>query len=195
MLKKQSTPQIILDAARELFNTDGAVSTTTNHIAKECDISPGNLYYHFRNKEHIFLDLLNEMITAFDDIFLPSVDFESMQTEIFFKKTCKIIYEYRFIYADLSYLVAFDDNFRKKYQSIKKKRSADLKSIIKDLNQKGIFHNLPENEHLDIFINIIWTYIEGIITSLKTEGKKITLSSIESSLKHIIIPLKPYLNF
>lgn len=194
MLKKQSTPQIILDASRELFNTDGAVSTTTNHIAKKCEISPGNLYYHFRNKEHIFLDLLAEMIEAFDEIFLPTVDFNNTEVETLFLKTCEIIYNYRFIYADLSYLVSFDETFRKRYQSIKEKRIKDGKSILNDFTGKGILHNLPPNEDLNILINFIWTYIEGIITSLKTEGKKITLTSIQSALKHIAIPLKPYLN-
>ncbi len=194
MHKKKSTPQIILDAARELFNTDGAVSTTTNHIAKKCSMSPGNLYYHFRNKEHIFLDLLTEMIEAFDDIFLPSVDFKNMEVENLFLKTCEIIYNYRFIYSDLSYLVSFDENFRIRYQSIKDKRIKDGKSILRDFAQKGIIHNLPANEDLNILINFIWIYIEGIITSLKIEGEKITLTSIQSALKHIAVPLKPYLN-
>ena len=49
--------QRILDAGIELFNQSGTVATTTNHIARHLSISPGNLYFHFKNREAIVLEL------------------------------------------------------------------------------------------------------------------------------------------
>jgi AcrR family transcriptional regulator len=47
------TKSRILDAALALFNERGTSNVTTNHIAEALGMSPGNLYYHYRNKAEI----------------------------------------------------------------------------------------------------------------------------------------------
>lgn len=51
----------IIETAIQLFNEQGTKAVTTNHIATAVGISPGNLYYHFRNKEDIIRAIFEQM--------------------------------------------------------------------------------------------------------------------------------------
>ena len=52
------TAQRILLTALTLFNEHGENSVTSVDIAIELDISPGNLYYHFKGKESLVVALM-----------------------------------------------------------------------------------------------------------------------------------------
>src|SRR3712207_9158129 len=52
-MAKRDTRGGVVEAAVRLFNERGTAEVSTNHIAEAAGISPGNLYYHFRNKEEI----------------------------------------------------------------------------------------------------------------------------------------------
>jgi AcrR family transcriptional regulator len=61
-----TTKQRIVDTAERLFNESGTGAVSTNHIAAAMGISPGNLYYHFGNKDEIVLVALDRLAAAID---------------------------------------------------------------------------------------------------------------------------------
>lgn len=57
--RSMETRQKILDAAYQLFCKNGYFKTTTNEIAKVANISIGNLYFYFKDKDKIFFEIIN----------------------------------------------------------------------------------------------------------------------------------------
>lgn len=56
-MAKMSTRDLILDVALVLLNERGESIVTSVDLANEMNISPGNLYYHFKGKEQVVEEL------------------------------------------------------------------------------------------------------------------------------------------
>lgn len=56
-MAKMSTRELILDVALVLLNERGESIVTSVDLANEMNISPGNLYYHFKGKEQVVEEL------------------------------------------------------------------------------------------------------------------------------------------
>src|SRR5437660_5471011 len=97
------TRERIVETALELFNRLGEPHVTTADIADEMNISPGNLYYHFRNKD----DIIGELYAAHEAAVAPLLDVPQgapMSVEDFWL-LLHLLFErlgdYRFFYRDL----------------------------------------------------------------------------------------------
>lgn len=103
---KGNTKNRILVASLLLFNENGEPQTTTNEIADEVDISPGNLHYHFRRKEHIVVALLDEFRADAGRV-LSAPDAESATLDdfwVFLHHLLEFAAAYRFLFRDLETL-------------------------------------------------------------------------------------------
>ena len=59
-LKGKETKQKILDCALELFVARGYAGTSMNDIIQQLGISKGSVYWHFKSKEDIFMQVITE---------------------------------------------------------------------------------------------------------------------------------------
>ena len=55
------TRRALLAAARRRFGTLGFAGTSLDDVAAEAGVTKGALYHHFRNKEHLFVEVYDEI--------------------------------------------------------------------------------------------------------------------------------------
>ena len=89
--RSQKMVKGILDATRNLLRKSGTgeiSGITTNHIAREANISVGSLYQYFPNKEAILFELYKEMLGQFSSIMemFKSEPYLSLPREEFFDR-------------------------------------------------------------------------------------------------------------
>jgi AcrR family transcriptional regulator len=102
------TRERILQCALELFNEDGEPNVTTLDIANELDMSPGNLYYHFRGKEALLEELLADFMDKTHGLLHLDADPQALEPEdywLFLHLLFESIIAYRFLFQDLSNLM------------------------------------------------------------------------------------------
>jgi len=101
-----NTRNRVLIASLLLFNEKGEPRTTTNEIANEVDISPGNLHYHFRRKEQIVEALLDAFQTDAQQVLQPP-DAEDVALDdfwVFLHSLLECTAAYRFLFRDFETL-------------------------------------------------------------------------------------------
>jgi AcrR family transcriptional regulator len=108
--RPRRTRERILETSLALFNLRGAPQVTTAEIAGEMNISPGNLYYHFRNKDEIVGELCAAFETRITPLFADpagrAIDVEDfwLWLHLLFER----MGEFRFIFRDVDELAAGD---------------------------------------------------------------------------------------
>jgi AcrR family transcriptional regulator len=136
----KQTRQRILDASLAMFNTQGEPNVTTNHIADELEISPGNLYYHFRNKDDIIEQLFARYEERMDNALaapsgrLPELEDIWLQLHLVFE----CIWDYRFLYRDIVEILSRNRRLRMRFARILKRADERAHLVMRGLNQAGI---------------------------------------------------------
>jgi len=157
----RNTRERILDTSLAMFNAQGEPNVTTNHIADELGISPGNLYYHFRNKDDIVEQLFARYAARIDDALLipedrlPNLEDIWLQLHLVFE----CLWEYRFLYRDLVDILARNRRLKLRFARIMTRASASAAALMHGLTRAGIMRaSVAEIEALAENVLLIATF-------------------------------------
>jgi AcrR family transcriptional regulator len=190
-----STRDKILNAALELFNKHGTAAVSTNHIAAEIGISPGNLYYHFRNKEDIISALFERLFSAWDETFqLPLgrapelVDFEAMIAGNY-----QIIWEYQFIYREMAALLRNDPDLHARYLEVRHNGYRGFLALIDAFANAGILKRPDNPDELMALTELCWIVSELWPVNLELSGRNLDSTGVKEGIALMHHLFRPYM--
>lgn len=192
---KRRTRERILELSHRLFNDFGEPNVTTSMIGDEMNISPGNLYYHFRNKDEIvnalFVDFEREM-----DALLAAPVKRRVSVEdawLFLHLVFELIWKYRFIYRDLNDLLSRNRLIETHFRRILDESTAVAATLARGLRDAGEL-NAGEAELRSLATNMVliatyWLSFEYV----RNPRKPIDGAAMGRGVYHVMSMVAPYL--
>jgi AcrR family transcriptional regulator len=91
--KGMATRAAILDTAHEVFKQTGYYGSSISEITRRCRVSMGTFYQYFKNKEQVFLEL-NDLIVSRFMSRAESLSIEGLDFEDRLSNTIKLLYHH-----------------------------------------------------------------------------------------------------
>jgi AcrR family transcriptional regulator len=176
--KTTETKKLILESAVKLFNEKGSFSVTTNHIAENAGISPGNLYYHFRNKEEIIRGIFSGICRKFESIWNSDREMPSELPAMFIEQA-KLYHHYAFFYREIVSLVSADPILGKMYAKNNEAKSGTMKESFAAMREKGVLR--CDDRELEMILRNAWIVSEFWPGYLAVSGRAATVRNIAES--------------
>jgi len=186
----------IIETAIQLFNERGTKGVTTNHIAAAAGISPGNLYYHFRNKENIIRAVFEQMDT--DGLAQYQHVLEQFQpgTVEAIERTFLMIqsfnWRYRFFKRELTALIMNDPLLRDSFG----RTHHTMLGVIRQSNERavaiGTLKPMTEKE-MALFTEAIWLVALFWLNYLEVGGEDIDDETLSRGIDLLRTMIRPHL--
>ena len=189
----RQTRQRILDASLVMFNAQGEPNVTTNHIADELEISPGNLYYHFRNKDDIIEQLFAVYEQRMDAALsspsgrLPGLEDVWLQLHLVFE----CIWDYRFLYRDLVDILTRNRRLRLRFARILKRADEQAHQVMRGLVQAGVMR--ASADEVDAAATNILVIATFWLNYAAARGDKDERTSIRDGIVQVMMLIAPFL--
>lgn len=188
---KNTRSEIIRNAV-SLFNQKGFFKVTVKEIADEMGISPGNLTYHFKRKEHLLAAIQKEILAGSAGIIVP--DGQEITLRHFrdmFARFYEIQSQYCFYFSEIIYLLEVYPDITGEYKETTATRLIDARKLVDyyiatdRLMAEGGYADYDYLIHNLWMVNTFWT-LGGALLDRDVPGK--TFDSPIESLWKILLP-------
>jgi AcrR family transcriptional regulator len=188
----------IILASLDLFNERGERNVTTNHIAAHLNISPGNLYYHFRSKTDIIYEIFLQYELLVDRYLqLPEGRSLTIEDNVFYLESVfSGLWRYRFFHRDLEHYLDNDSRLRKDYRAFTMRCLRTIRDILNNLQVAEILVPMEEEHQKSMALNV-WLVVTSWMSFLKTShgdaNELITREMLAQGVFQVMTLEVPYL--
>lgn len=190
---RPNTYSRIVDASLILFNEEGERNISTNHIASHLGISPGNLYYHFRNKDEIIMQLFKrysqDLLVYLRETPLPQ---DASTIKDYMVGVYHVMWKYRFLFSDVNTLLSRSAELLGEHNEFTRaKVSPLLLKLLTQLSDIGLIEaDEVAKQELALNIWLITKYWFDFDSSLHEH--RLTEASQFRGIKQTMSLLRPY---
>jgi AcrR family transcriptional regulator len=165
--------QLILDAAREVFLEEGYEAVTMRRLADKIEYTPATIYLHFKDKESLVRELIDEDFRTFAQQFADLARIEDPVQRI---KAAGAAYanfaltfpnHYRLMF--MSPTVHSDPETNPDHGVPERDAYAFLRWTVQQAIESGRFR--PEYSNVDLASQVIWSGIHGVVSLEMTAGQ------------------------
>ncbi len=198
------TKDRILAGALNLFNVDGATEVTTNDMARELKMSPGNLYFHFKNKEQIVREIFKKMAAETITVWKPQaqlakrnrVSKQKILLIDFVDHNLNLYWKYRFFHREMYILRKKDPELSKLWHKHLKKTSLMMVILYKHWVKAGHMVPIQSKDEMEFVGELLFVASNSFMQFFETSdrGANPNLKTIEKARRHLLRMLMPYLS-
>ena len=193
--KSEQTRGRILDAARGLFNERGTAAVSTNHIAAEAGLSPGNLYYHVADKQEIIRALHERYSAANEGLWqtAPGVPASLAALRAGLAGAMELAWEYRFFERELLALLRADPLLWARYRQGYERRLGQWLAFGEQLVASGALRRPRPPATLADLAVAVWLIGQSWLPFLEITGDPRDPAQLARGADLVLAVLGPYL--
>ena len=174
----------------ELFNQQGERSISTNHIAAHMEISPGNLYYHFPNKQAIIAVLFSEYEALVESFLRPPQGRAATVEDkrYYLQELLDAMWRYRFLHRDLEHLLDNDPELAARYRRFSQRCLIQGTAIYAGFVEAGILAmNKVQIESLTLNAWIILTSWVRFLCTTRENSSHLSEQAIKRGVYQVLV--------
>ena len=166
--EKSETKDKILDAARELFVTEGYEGVSMRKVAEKIEYSPTAIYVHFADKEELFRELCHRDYAALAEVFQSSMistdPIERLKQigAIYIDFGTRYPNHYKFMFMTSHPVHELDEADREMMGNPEMDAYAFLKWAVQQALDAGCFRQ--ELTDADLISQTLWASVHGVIS-------------------------------
>jgi AcrR family transcriptional regulator len=183
------TAEKILLISLDLFNSHGERNISSVDIANELDISPGNLYYHYKGKDEIINALVDSYVIKMNAIPQSSGSSEDFYKYLFY--CLETMHLFRFLFQNISEISTQYPTINSKLQRLAKFQRQYLRKSLSGQQQVGTLTGTSAD--IDLLLDIISITLFQSLNYYQMQGDSLSDPEIVyRTLMTIFFSLQPY---